>query len=375
MDLLAAMTRMGSCSTYLRIQEQINRIEGLKPYEYDTLLFILDRTVRFGKIAERISIDQVQKGLYKKDTGELLRRGVGQNRNNTVATLRTLVQKGYLSRTDTGATTAPIYGLSAQLFVFAGIVEVSDGILHEVSDAILQRSISCDTLKDKQILKGKRNQKERPPGGKATVVVSSETLEKREEGMQIAEAIAQAKMVNRAKRETKANSLATKFTLQNLNALWASLLLEHFPETRLPGRFTTNDFHKLKASLKAQQLLDNPEDAIELIRYSVENWTYLYEYCGWSSIRMFQTQPSVQAMVSGIKILLEARNRRESAVKHYSSATAVTRLRVKQERESLRPVRKPTNTDQYDSPDPEGDQEDDDRFFAKRFHRDLMAAI
>ena len=358
----------GFCAAYLRIQEQINRIEGLKHYEYDTLLFILDRTVRFGKTRERVSVNHLQKGVYRRGTGELIRRGVGQNRNNTIATLRKLVDLGYLVRDESGPNTAPMYGLSLQRFDFSGMVGVSDEILAGVSRQILVGGISSDTLKGKEDLKREKRTK-RLPGVTAGVVETLNPTEG-EVVVNLQERIDQAKDRNRAKRAHKAQSLAINFTISNLNALWADLMLQHFPDSRFPGRFTVDMFHRLKAGLKAQGLLDNSDDAIELIRYSVENWTYLYTFCNWDRIGLFSAQPSPMAIASGIKILVEGRNRNEASARYHSADTAQTRIAAQdrkfKERQQYVAAKK-----QYEAPDPMGDDEDDDGFFAKRFNREL----
>ncbi len=358
----------GFCATYLRIQEQINRIEGLKHYEYDTLLFILDRTVRFGKTRERVSVSHLQKGVYRRGTGALIRRGVGQNRNNTIATLRKLADLGYLVRDESGPSTAPMYGLSLQKFDFSGMVGVSDEILAGVSRQILGGGISSDTLKGKRDLKREKRAK-RLPG---VIAGDVETLNPTEGEVvvNLQERIEQAKTKNRAKRAHKAQSLATNFTISNLNALWADLMLQHFPDSRFPGRFTVDMFHRLRAGLKAQGLLDDSGDAIELIRYSIENWTYLYTLCNWDRIGLFSAQPTPMAVASGIKILVEARNREESATRYHSASTAQTRMAA-QERKFKERQQYVALKQQYDAPDPMGDDEDDDGFFAKRFNREL----
>lgn len=360
---------------YRRVVEELWRVEQhgieLDRNEHYLLLFILERTLRFKKPMERITYDQFIHGVYDKE-GRLVIQGTRLNKRTLMSALAKLKDLGLLLKEAVNDRIVR-YGLAESFLgrlLGCSNAPTIGASMHQSPDQSLVQQ--CTSKQEKKTLN--RKQTERLPVASGSGVIDI-GFQQGENIVDLQQCIAAAKQKNRDRRSNKAKSLATNFTLQNLNALWVELMLKNFPECRTPGRFNTKLFTgPFRAGLKSQGLA-SAEDAIDLLTYSVENWSYLYEFCGWNRLDLFATEPTPSAIARGVKILVEARNRRESAAKHYSSATAVTRLRIKQERDSLHPVRKPMNLNQYDSPDPEGDQEDDDGFFAKRFHRDLQAAL
>ena len=356
------------CAVYMVAEEMIDRLPASKR-QREILHFIRKRTIRFGKLVERITLDQIRNGVYKKGTDELVTLGIGCKRIDAVEDLRLLEGSGYIQRQAPNSRTV-FYGLSAKLLSKDGCLQVptpsEDRCLQVPTGG--QSWVPVGTSKI-EIRDKKEKEGIKPPGVTAGVVETL-TPAQGEVVVNLQERIDQAKNRNRAKRAHKAQSLAINFTISNLNALWADLMLQHFPDSRFPGRFTVDMFHRLKAGLKAQGLLDNSDDAIELIRYSVENWTYLYTFCNWDRIGLFSAQPTPMAIASGIKILVEGRNRNEASARYHSADTAQTRIAAQdrkfKERQQYVAAKK-----QYEAPDPMGDDEDDDGFFAKRFNREL----
>lgn len=362
---------------YRRLAEEIWRVDQhgieLDRNEHYLLLFILERTIRFKKSMERITYEQFIHGVYNRE-GKLVIRGTLLNKRTLMAALAKLTDLGILVK-DSINNRVVEYGL-ANSFV-GRLLGCSDAPIvgaemHQSVDPSLVHP--CTPKQEKKTLNEK--QTKRLPVASGSGVVSVD-IQQGENIVNLQECIAAAQQKNRDKRSRKAQSLATNFTLQNLNALWAELMLEHFPQCRTPGRFNTKLFiGPFRAGLKSQGVA-TAEDAIELLRYSVKNWSYLYEFCGWDRLDLFAPEPTPSAIARGIKILIEARSRREALSRHYSAETALQRLHTKKDRERVQPMRQSRKINQYESPDPDGDDYDDggDDFFAKRLQREMQTAV
>lgn len=77
-------------------QDVILREWVLTPAQFQVLMFIADRTIRWGKRAESISIRQITHGVFNKD-GHLVRHGIGQSRSTVLRALSSLEQSGHIS--------------------------------------------------------------------------------------------------------------------------------------------------------------------------------------------------------------------------------------------------------------------------------------
>lgn len=73
--------------------------------EFKVLLYVARRTYGFGKDADTISLNQISRGLTKRD-GTVLDRGTGASRSGVAAALKSLEERGLIlrtnNRTDTG---------------------------------------------------------------------------------------------------------------------------------------------------------------------------------------------------------------------------------------------------------------------------------
>ena len=86
----------------------------LTPSEFEVLLFINERTLRFGKTTENIPISHFVHGLQNKKTGEIIVSGLGIGRTAVKGAITTLTEKNLIihePQTERGRWTGGVFGI------------------------------------------------------------------------------------------------------------------------------------------------------------------------------------------------------------------------------------------------------------------------
>ena len=111
-------TKRGRARLITLIERHAKRM--LTPGEYVVYTFVVDRTLRFNKLWERVTVDDMAKGKKTND-GRWIHRGVNMSGRNIYRVLNALLDKGYLHRKPWGyAGNAYQYAINVDCDLFDG---------------------------------------------------------------------------------------------------------------------------------------------------------------------------------------------------------------------------------------------------------------
>lgn len=88
-------TKRGRARLITLIERHAKRM--LTPAEYVVYTFVVDRTLRFNKLWERVTVDDMAEGKKTND-GRWIHRGINMSSRNIYRVLSALLDKGYLQR-------------------------------------------------------------------------------------------------------------------------------------------------------------------------------------------------------------------------------------------------------------------------------------
>lgn len=111
-------TKRGRARLITLIERHAKRM--LTPAEYVVYSFVVDRTLRFNKLWERVTADDMAKGKKTND-GRWIHRGINMSKRNIYRILEALLDKGYLLREPWGyAGNAYQYAINVDCDLFDG---------------------------------------------------------------------------------------------------------------------------------------------------------------------------------------------------------------------------------------------------------------
>lgn len=92
----------------------------LTPGEYAVYTFVMDRTLRFDKLWERVTVEDIAQGKKTND-GRWIHRGINMSERNIYRVLSALLEKNYLLRKPWGYTgNAFQYAINVECALFDG---------------------------------------------------------------------------------------------------------------------------------------------------------------------------------------------------------------------------------------------------------------
>lgn len=260
---------MSTTNYIATLQATINQwYSELSPVEYQTLLFIIERTLRFNKEWESIPIRHFDEGVYSFSDVRII-AGVKARRTSIVDAYRALAEKGLImvkrTRNGTGKN------------VFKVVVK-----------AIVEGAKELSKLK----ISKKRTQKAMHAGAQEVCTqvhstnapgctpilsthleehISNTTSTPDEDQESLSDIISRARKLNLQKREAKAKKADSKLTITTLKATWSESVSTHFGKTATPS-VTSKDIAILKSVVTANTL---PLPFTQFTDWVVENWEEL----------------------------------------------------------------------------------------------------
>jgi DNA-binding transcriptional ArsR family regulator len=246
--------------------------------EIKILLFIIERTFRWSKDAERISAKHFTEGMKRKEDGYCIHEGTALSHNTVRAALRSLQEKGLVSVSEER--------------------DVANNYQANLIELDFKMLVGRSVMSKLRIPKVKKTTQNGPEtGGQEQVNPSSETGEQsihnkvdtkrknqtlsaadatenvgRKSFDTAAEAITTSNLRIRRSREVKAASAAAAPGAPKLNefrALWQQHMLQHWPTVPVVSA-TQAEWGMFKKALAS---VENTVPLSELVEYAIAGWS------------------------------------------------------------------------------------------------------
>lgn len=314
----------------------------LKPAELDVLYFINERTVRYNKFEEIITINQFTDGVFTY-SGERIIAGLRRDRRTIVKAYHRLEELGLI-------TIEKVVDKFKTLNKFAinckTIIERAHAMALKIGKK--HKGVQNDTKEGGRITTGGRGVQ--PLGGEAhnhsnntySKKTNKKTTDTRSTRDSVEEVIQQTIDRQREKQHEKAMKANTNFTMNNVLALWKECMNKHHTGCVVPN-VTRKDYAVLRNSYNANSI---PIPLNEFIEWVIENWQSLKDNeLNW--VKDFPAVPSLRTLGYLYQYFvraygeLEARRNKETA--RLKRAGATNRVDKKRAEESERKVKELEN--------------------------------
>jgi hypothetical protein len=250
--------------------------EALSSAEYHLMLFINERTLRYGKTEESIPVRHFLEGVFNA-SGERIVAGVGHTKAAIIRAYQSLQEKGLIEIT------------KGQRFNSTNIFVMQVGRILEGAKKLSKLKVpkkKKQAENDNQVVSydNRSGVVEAPQWCRRDTSISTHYNNKRNSKNSnsadvtagIAEALEKAKEKNAASAQRKVQTMATRgLSKQGVSALWRKLLVQYYPDATANLVVTPKQYGMLKASYEATNL---PLPFPEFAEWAVANWQELIDY-------------------------------------------------------------------------------------------------
>lgn len=242
------------------------------------LCFVMDRTLRYGKVREVITYNQIQNGVQVKATGKMINSGVTVSRRTVFRAIDRLEIAGFLSITRTKSTfrgfEANVIEINFKLLLSGDIslvrkpknrVKSSDLPLCHNDTTLVPNSTNplcqIDTTNIQIDKLQKINYRTTPTAGAVGAIVDEV----------VGEVVERVTTRSRVTRSARASRLSIQVTHGAVIAAWKETMLKYYP--RVPVvHFTIPEFKKFRTTAR-YNLVD--VDLVEFFDWAIAQWEIL----------------------------------------------------------------------------------------------------
>ena len=264
-------------NTYTGVMQSVITItrSELSNTEFKTLLFIIQRTIRYGKQQERISHRHFSEGVWSRD-GDLITVGLGACRKTVTRAIKKLIKIGLIFVEDVGGSN--LIKLNVER-----LIAVNCKIMSKLKQTRKEKAGDKELGEGQNVPRG-RGKMSHGGGVKCPPIsihskVDIEKVDKGDESSSdtvlagIDKVIEKTKEKNLERLRRRTTKLDTTLTSAGLKAHWNITLREGYPDVPSVTDIPAPSFYKIRSAYNAH---GSPLPLREFVVWCIDNWGDLY---------------------------------------------------------------------------------------------------
>lgn len=287
--------------------------------QYHVLLFINERTLRYGKGKEKIPIRHFLEGVFAQ-TGDKRRvlAGVKHSKSTVTKACQALADLGLIGK----AVGNDFNGTNVFAINVKRLIDGAAKLSNRLKEPKRKKERVANNLVVPQEHRGGSTEAQRGSSGAPNYknTLSKNTLSKNTSSASPAAgiylAVEKAKEKNALSLQKKTNRMASSgnVSMQGITALWKQLLLKHYPDVSTNLVVTPRQYGMFKASYSSTNM---PIPITEFMEWAVANWQELIDHdFAWCKKTPPPRLPSLPFFSGMFKYFVTAHGNQQVRVTH-----------------------------------------------------------